>query len=116
MGLTLLNPLIFTPYPHMDYYNLLVGENRIITKEARYYNGYTVVHKPGNMDPAMLQQGFINIQKRFYSWRSILKRMLKHNVSKFPEFLICNKLWGINNYGVVRDVVVKKWEKYLQSL
>jgi len=116
MGLTLLNPLIFTPYPHLDYFDLLERENRIITKEARYYNGYTVVHKPANMHPASLQQGFINIQRRFYSWRSILKRMFKHNVSKFPEFIICNKLWGVKNYGVIPNVDIKEWEKYLQTL
>ena len=116
MGLTLLNPLVFTPYPHLDYFSLLERENRIITKEARYYNGYTVVHKPGNMHPAMLQQGFIDIQKRFYSWRSILKRMVKHNVMKYPEFLIWNKTWGTKNHEVIPDVNLKEWLKYLKTL
>lgn len=116
MGLTLLNPLIFTPYPHLDHYKILERQNRIITKEAKYYNGYTVVHKPRNIHPAELQEGWINIYKKFYSWPSIVKRIQKHNISKFPEFLVWNKLWGTTNYEIIPGVNVKEWLNYLRTL
>jgi len=116
MGLTMLNDLVVTPYPHLDYFKKLEKENRIITKEAKYYNGYTVVHRPQRMHPADLQEGVMNLRRRFYSWRSIIKRMLKHNVRKYPEFLIWNKMWGTTNYEVVPGVNVKEWLEYLKSL
>ena len=116
MGLTLLQALICTPYPHLQYFETLSTENRLITKEAKYYNAYTVVHRPKNIHPADLQEGFINLCKKFYSWRSILKRMIKQNFSKFPEFLIWNKLWGTTNYEVIPGVDVEEWLKYLRTL
>jgi radical SAM superfamily enzyme YgiQ (UPF0313 family) len=115
MGLTLLQNHIFTPYPHLDCFKKLDEENRIITKEAKYYNGYTLVHEPAKILPADLQEGFINLRKRFYSWRSILKRMMKHNLSKIPEFLIWNTLYHKPNYQAIPGVDVKKWLSHLKN-
>ncbi len=115
MGLTLLQNHIFTPYPHLDCFKKLDEENRIITKEAKYYNGYTLVHAPAKIHPADLQEGFINLRKRFFSWRSILKRMLKHNLSKIPEFLIWNTLYHKPNYQAIPGVDVKKWLSHLKN-
>lgn len=116
MGLTLLQPLICTPYPHLDYFKTLSKENRLITKEAKYYNGSTIVHKPKNIHPADLQEGFIKTRKKFFSWRSILKRMLKHNFLKFPEFLAWNVLYHRANYEIIPEVNFVEWLKYLKKL
>lgn len=116
MGLTLLQSHIVTPYPHTDYYRKLEKEKRLITKEEKYYNGYTLVHRPGRMSPCELQEGFVHIRKRFYSWRSVLKRMLKHNPSKFPEFLIWNAMYHRPNYQAIVDVDFQKWLRYLRTL
>jgi radical SAM superfamily enzyme YgiQ (UPF0313 family) len=116
MGLTLLQPLMVTPYPHLDYFNILVKENRLITKEAKYYNGYTVVHKPKNIHPAELQEGFIRVRRQFYSWRSLLRRMVKQNFLKLPEFLAWNLLWGPSNYEIIPDVNVWQWLEHLRTL
>jgi radical SAM superfamily enzyme YgiQ (UPF0313 family) len=116
MGITMLNNLVFTPYPHLNYYKTLVKENRLITKEAKYYNGYTVVHRPKNIHPADLQEAVIKMHQKFYSPRSMFKRMIKHNVLKFPEFLIWNRLWGTKNYEVIPGVDVNKWMNYLRTL
>jgi radical SAM superfamily enzyme YgiQ (UPF0313 family) len=115
MGLTLLQCHIFTPYPHLDCFKKLDEANRIITKEAKYYNGYTVVHKSANMHPADLQEGFIDLRRRFYSWRSIFKRMLKHNLSKFPEFLLWNTIYYKPNYEAIPGVDIKNWLTYLKN-
>jgi hypothetical protein len=115
MGLTLLQAHMFTPYPHLSYYKKLDQENRLITKEAKYYNGYTLVHEPANMHPAELQEGFINLRKRFYSRRCILKRMLKHNLTKIPEFLLWNMIYHKPNYQAIPGVDIKKWLSYLKN-
>jgi len=116
IGLTLLQDLIFTPYPHMDCFKTLDKEGRIITKEAKYYNAYTVVHKPKHLHPAALQEGVINFRKRFYSWRSMLTRMMKHKPSKFLEFIVWNRLWGARNYEVVPGVDLNRWLAHLREL
>ena len=116
MGLTMLNDLIATPYPHLNFFETLKKEGRIITREAKYYNGYTVVHKPKHIHPAELQEGAINVRRQFYSWPSTFKRMVKHRVSKYPEFLIWNRLWGTTNYEVIPGVNVEEWLKYLKTL
>jgi len=116
MGLSLLHTHIVAPYPHTEYYARLRRENRLLTKESKYYNGYTLVHRPKNISPAELQEGFINTRRQFYTWRSIFKRMLKHNLSEMPEFLIWNLLYIQPNYQVVPDVQIKEWLKYLRTL
>lgn len=116
LGVTLLQDLIFTPYPHMECYHILESENRILAKEAKYYNGYTVVHRPKHIHPAELQEGVIHFRKKFYSWPSIFRRMVKHNISKMPEFLIWNRLWGRTNLEAIPGVSVQNWLSYLRTL
>ena len=116
MGMSLLHTHIVTPYPHSEYYATLSKENRLITREAKYYNGYTVVHRPKNIHPADLQEGFINTRKQFYTWRSILRRMLKHKLSEMPEFLIWNLLYIQPNHQVVPGVRMEEWLQYLRTL
>jgi radical SAM superfamily enzyme YgiQ (UPF0313 family) len=116
MGLSLLHTHIVAPYPHSEYYATLKRENRLITKEAKYYNGYTIVHRPRNIHPADLQEGFINTRKQFYSWRSIFRRMMKHNFREMPEFLIWNLLYIKPNHQVVPGVCMEDWLKHLRTL
>jgi radical SAM superfamily enzyme YgiQ (UPF0313 family) len=116
MGVTVIQTHLVTPYPHSDYFKLLDKENRIITREAKYYNGYTAVHRPKNIHPAELQEGFINIRKKFYSWGSIIRRMFKHNISKYPIFLIWNAMYRTPNYQVVPEVDVDQWLSHLKKL
>lgn len=116
MGVTLLQNLIFTPYPHLDYSKTLARDERIITRETKYYNGYTVVHRPRHMHPADLQEGFFKVRKNFYSWPSVFRRMTKHRLRGIPVFLIWNLLYRINNYDVIPDVDVTEWLDYLKTL
>lgn len=116
MGMSLLHTHIVAPYPHSEYYATLSKENRLITNEAKYYNGYTVVHRPRNIHPADLQEGFIQTRKQFYSWRSIFKRMMKHRLSKMPEFLIWNLLYLRPNHKLVPGVRMEEWLRYLKTL
>ena len=116
MGMSLLHTHIVAPYPHSEYYATLSKENRLITNEAKYYNGYTVVHWPRKIHPADLQEGFIQTRKQFYSWRSIFKRMMKHRLSKMPEFLIWNLLYLRPNHKLVPGVRMEEWLRYLKTL
>jgi radical SAM superfamily enzyme YgiQ (UPF0313 family) len=116
MGLTLINDLIVTPYPHMDYYRQLVQEGRLVTQEAKYYNGYTAVHRPLRMKAADLQEEVMRFRDRFYSWPSILRRIKKHHIAKIPEFIVWNAMWGKNNYDVIPGVDIDRWLGHLKAI
>jgi hypothetical protein len=104
-----------TPYPHSDFFKLLDREKRLMTKECKYYNGYTLVHKPQNIGAAELQEGFFETRKEFYSWSSILSRMRRHRLSKYPEFLIWNMLYRKPNYQVIPGVDARGWLDFLRK-
>ena len=115
IGFTLLQSHVVTPYPHSDHFRLLDKENRLITRESKYYNGYTIVHKPRHIHPALLQKEFIKSRKKFYALPSILKRMLKHHWSKMPEFLIWNAMFYRPNYESIHGVDIHRWLKKLEE-
>jgi radical SAM superfamily enzyme YgiQ (UPF0313 family) len=116
MGLTLLHTHVATPYPHSAYYQLLKRENRLLTLEAKYYNGYTVVHEPRNITPLDLQVGIIDTRRKFYSFKSGLKRLRKHRWAQIPEFLLWNFLYRKPNERVIPGVCVKAWRAYLEQI
>jgi len=116
MGLTVLQTHMVTPYPHSSYFKMLAEEDRIISRETKYYNGFTVVHKPKNIHPADLQEGFIQTRKQFYSWRSIIKRLCKHRFSKIPDFLLWNFLYYRPNHMAIPEVNIEKWLNDLRTL
>jgi radical SAM superfamily enzyme YgiQ (UPF0313 family) len=116
MGSTVLQAHIVTPYPHSNLFKKLQTENRLITDEAKYYNGYTVVHKPLNMKASELQEGFMEIRKRFYSVPSIIKRMLRHRPSEWLKFIIMNLIYKPPNYKSIPNVNIYKWLEHLKSI
>jgi radical SAM superfamily enzyme YgiQ (UPF0313 family) len=116
LGITLLQAHIVTPYPHADYYRVLDEQNRLLTRDAKYYNGYTIVHKPRHIHPALLQKGFIQVRKNFYSLPSILKRMRRHHWSKIPEFLFWNAIFYRPNYKSIPGVDMNQWLKHLEGV
>ena len=116
MGLTLINDLIVTPYPHMDYYRQLVREDRLVTQEPKYYNGYTAVHRPRHMKAAELQEEVMRFRNKFYSWPSAIRRIRKHHIAKIPEFIVWNAMWGKNNYEVIPGVDIDRWLGHLKAI
>lgn len=66
---------VLTPYPGTKVYEDLKKENRLITNDWKYYDHNTVVYKPRNMTPYELQIGKTTARKKFYSLRSVLKRL-----------------------------------------
>jgi radical SAM superfamily enzyme YgiQ (UPF0313 family) len=90
---------VLTPYPGTKIYEDLKKENRLTTTDWRYYDHNTVVFKPRNMTPYELQMGKINARKKFYSIRSILKRL--------PGNLYNLVLYFATNYGHMKQVRVE---------
>ena len=67
---------ILTPWPGTALFERLEAEGRILTRDWSRYNGRTdVVFQPRQMSPEELLAGFRAANRRFYSLKSIARRM-----------------------------------------
>jgi radical SAM superfamily enzyme YgiQ (UPF0313 family) len=72
---------ILTPFPGTRLYHRLDSEGRILTRDWSKYNGRSdVVFQPKQMTPEQLLAGFQYANSRFYSFKSILKRLSRSSV------------------------------------
>ena len=72
---------ILTPFPGTRLYERLEAEGRILTRDWSKYNGRAdVVFQPRHMSPEMLLAGYQYANRRFYSWGSAFKRLLRSPV------------------------------------
>jgi radical SAM superfamily enzyme YgiQ (UPF0313 family) len=72
---------ILTPFPGTPLFRRLETEGRSLTRDWRKYNGRTeVVFQPKQMSQAELLHGFRYVNERFYSSRSIAKRLWRSPV------------------------------------
>jgi len=72
---------ILTPFPGTRLHARLEAEGRILTRDWSRYNGRShVVFRPKHMSPGGLLDGFQRANQRFYSWRSIRKRLSRSPV------------------------------------
>ncbi len=75
---------ILTPYPGTPLFKRLQAENRILTYDWSKYNARTdVVFHPKQMSTEELLEGFSAVNKRFYSLRSITKRLRRSPVGLY---------------------------------
>lgn len=67
---------ILTPLPKTPLYEQLDKQNRLISRDWAYYNGKTrVAFVPENMTPRELFDGYMWFRRKFYSLKSIVKRL-----------------------------------------
>lgn len=72
---------ILTPYPGTPLFQRLEAEGRILTKDWRKYNSRAdVVYQPKRLSRSELLAGFLYANKRFYSLRSVAKRLSRSPV------------------------------------
>jgi len=72
---------ILTPFPGTRLYQRLEAEGRILTRDWSKYNGRAdVVFRPRQMSPEDLLAGYKYANRRFYSWRSVCRRLSRSPV------------------------------------
>ncbi len=72
---------ILTPYPATPLYRRLEAQNRILTRDWTKYNGREdVVFLPRRMSPEILLEGYRYANRRFYSPKSIGRRLSRSPV------------------------------------
>ena len=72
---------ILTPFPGTRLFQRLEAEGRILTRDWSRYNGRAdVVFLPRQMSPEELLAGYRYANRRFYSWKSVCKRLSRSPV------------------------------------
>ncbi len=66
---------ILTPYPGTRVFTRMQEEGRILTTDWSKYDMAHVVYQPKNMTPEELQEGYLQANRRFYSWGSMFRRL-----------------------------------------
>lgn len=76
---------ILTPYPGTRVFSRMMEEGRILTTDWSQYDMAHVVYRPKNMTPEELQEGYLQANRSFYSWPSMLRRLpaLRRSVMVF---------------------------------
>jgi radical SAM superfamily enzyme YgiQ (UPF0313 family) len=67
---------ILAPAPATTLFERLEREGRLLHKDWSRYGGDESVFVPKGMTPERLEEGFWDLYKRFYSMRSIVRRLL----------------------------------------
>jgi radical SAM superfamily enzyme YgiQ (UPF0313 family) len=99
---------ILTPFPGTRIYQRLKQEGRLLTEDWSKYDMATVVFQPKRMTIEELQEGFWKVNRSFYSFPSMLKRIF--NPFHLRRSLV---IFGPMNLGLWP--AVKKAERYFKK-
>ena len=89
LDLDSLQYLILTPIPGTPVYQELEAQNRIFCHDWSHYDGHHAVFQPRRLTAYELQWETIRAMKKFYSWTSVLKRIIARD-----WFYVKIKAWG----------------------
>ena len=103
LDLDSLQYLILTPVPGTPVYQDLEAQNRIICRDWSHYDGHHIVFQPKQFTPYELQHETIRAMKRFYSWPSVIQRLIARDwfyaqLKAYGRLLMWQSRWGKSNY------------------
>jgi len=99
---------ILTPYPGTILYENMRKEGRILTEDLSLYNTANVVFRPLHMTEKELYEGYIDIYRKIYSFKNILRRMPIQKEQRMG-YLLFNLLY--RKFGKATDLLCK-WISY----
>jgi len=80
LDLDSLQYLILTPVPGTPFYQEMEAQNRIICRDWSQYDGHNTVFQPRQFTPYELQLETTRAMKKFYSWPSVVKRLIARDL------------------------------------
>jgi radical SAM superfamily enzyme YgiQ (UPF0313 family) len=80
LDLDSLQYLILTPIPGTPFYREMEAQNRIICRDWSQYDGHHTVFQPRQFTPYELQMETNRAMKKFYSWTSVVKRLIARDL------------------------------------
>ena len=95
--------LILTPVPGTPVYQELEAQNRIICRDWSHYDGHHTVFTPRQFTAYELQKETDRAMKKFYSWPSVLKRLIARDMfyvklKAYARILLWKTRWDKSNY------------------
>lgn len=82
LGIDGVTASILTPFPGTGLYDKLKKEGRLLPVDWSHYNGKTKVSfEPKQLTCSELLEGYHSFRVKFYSWRSIVRRLFKSRVN-----------------------------------
>ena len=91
--LALVNTGIMTPFPGTAYYDTAIREERIFDFNWEHYTGANLVCHHPTMTKEEIEAIHLGFPKRFYSWRSILKRFWANRAQPLYYFVMNLSHW-----------------------
>ena len=103
LDLDSLQYLILTPVPGTPVFEELEKQNRIICRDWSQYDGHHIVFQPRQFTPYELQKETIRAMKKFYSWRSVVKRLISRDwfyvkLKAYGRILLWRSRFDKSNY------------------
>jgi radical SAM superfamily enzyme YgiQ (UPF0313 family) len=80
LDLDSLQYLILTPVPGTPFYQEMEAQNRIICRDWSQYDGHHTVFQPRQFTPYELQYETTRAMKKFYSWPSVVRRLIARDL------------------------------------
>ncbi len=95
--------LILTPVPGTPVYQELEAQNRIICRDWSHYDGHHTVFTPRQFTAYELQKETDRAMKKFYSWPSVLKRLIARDMfyvklKAYARIHLWKSRWDKGNY------------------
>ena len=103
LDLDSLQYLILTPVPGTPFYQEMEAQNRIICRDWSQYDGHHTVFQPRQFTPYELQMETNRAMKKFYSWPSVIKRLIARDLffakmKAYGRILLWKSTLKRNNY------------------
>jgi hypothetical protein len=71
---------MLTPLPGTPFYKEMEAQNRIICRDWSQYDGHHAVFQPRQFTPFELQMETTRAMRKFYSWTSVIKRLIARDL------------------------------------
>lgn len=95
--------LILTPVPGTPFFQEMEAQNRIICKDWSQYDGHFAVFQPKQFTPYELQYETIRAMKKFYSFPSVLRRIIARDwfyakLKAYARYMMWRARWEKTSY------------------
>lgn len=93
VGNAVILPSISIPIYGTPFYREVAAEGRLIDRDLSHYEGDHLVFRHKNLSPAEIYGAYREVNRHFYSWKSILRRWLRiirlqSREESLPRFLL----------------------------
>ena len=95
---------ILTPYPGTAQHTRLLAEGRITSNDQRLYTTSNVVFRPQKLTSEQLREGYLDIYKRIYSLKNILRRFPCHQRIGYLFFNFLYRKYGKLTERICRTI------------